>query len=136
MGATPGCRAPTVRRSSAGLAHRCSAYSSRRQTKARSFVRVRKRTVWSLAEARETLEKLVGQSLDWSPLDQYLVAYLVEASMIPTVLASTFAASLELVREGHIEAHQQGSFTPLYLRKKQSGGGDTAGVTSAESGNA
>ena len=33
-----------------------SAYASRRQTKARSFVRVRKRTVWSLAEAREALE--------------------------------------------------------------------------------
>jgi segregation and condensation protein A len=112
-----------------------SAYASRRQTKARSFVRVRKRTVWSLAEARETLEKLVGQSMDWSPLDQYLVAYLVEPSMIPTVLASTFAATLELVREGRIEAHQQGSFAPLYLRKKQSGDGG-AGVASAESGNA
>jgi segregation and condensation protein A len=60
--------------------------------------------------------------LDWSPLDQYLVTYLVEPAMIPTVLASTFAAALELVREGHLEAHQQGSFTPLYLRKKQSGG--------------
>ncbi|HUC51865.1 MAG TPA: ScpA family protein [Xanthobacteraceae bacterium] len=114
-----------------------SAYAGRRQTKARSFVRVRKRTVWSLAEARTALERLVGQSLDWSPLDQYLVAYLVEPTMIPTVLASTFAAALELVREGHIEAHQQGSFTPLYLRKKQSGdGGGAAGVMSAESGNA
>jgi len=114
-----------------------SAYSSRRQTKARSFVRVRKRTVWSLAEAREALEKLIGQSLDWSPLDQYLVTYLVEPSMIPTVLASTFAAALELVREGHLEAHQQGSFTPLYLRKKQGGdGGGSTGVMSAESGNA
>jgi segregation and condensation protein A len=114
-----------------------SAYSSRRQTKARSFVRVRKRTVWSLAEARVALEKLVGQSLDWSPLDQYLIAYLVEPSMVPTVLASTFAAALELIREGHIEAHQQGSFTPLYLRKKQGGdGGGSTGVISAESGNA
>jgi segregation and condensation protein A len=127
-----------------------SAYASRRQTKARSFVRMRKRTVWSLAEARAALERLVGVSLDWSPLDQYLVAYLVEPKMIPTVLASTFAAALELVREGHLEAHQQGSFTPLYLRKKQSGesapsgeepgpvpgaGGDGGGMP-AESGNA
>jgi segregation and condensation protein A len=98
---------------------------------------VRKRTVWSLAEARVALEKLVGQSLDWSPLDQYLIAYLVEPSMVPTVLASTFAAALELIREGHLEAHQQGSFTPLYLRKKQGGdGGGSTGVMSAESGNA
>jgi segregation and condensation protein A len=126
-----------------------SAYASRRQTKARSFVRVRKRTVWSLAEAREALERLVGQSLDWSPLDQYLIAYLVEPAMVPTVLASTFAAALELIREGHLEVHQQGSFTPLYLRKKQGGagngagdgaaggeGGGDSGVMSVESGNA
>jgi segregation and condensation protein A len=101
-----------------------SAYAGRRQTKARSFVRLPKRTVWSLAEAREALERLIGQSLEWSPLDQYLIAYLVEPSMIPTVLASSFAAALELVREGHLEAHQQGAFAPLYLRKRQQGNGD------------
>jgi segregation and condensation protein A len=83
---------------------------------------VPKRIVWSLAEAREALERLVGQSMDWSPLDQYLVAYLVEPSMRATVLASSFAAALELIREGRMEAHQQGSFTPLYLRKRADGG--------------
>jgi segregation and condensation protein A len=119
-----------------------SAYASRRQTKARSFVRLPKRTVWSLAEAREALERLIGQSFDWSPLDQYLISYLVEPSMIPTVLASSFAAMLELVREGHLEAHQQGAFAPLYLRKKQSTSGDapTSGPPlesrNVESGNA
>ncbi len=81
-------------------------------------MRLPKRTVWSLAEAREALERLVGQSLDWSPLDQYLIDYLVDPSHRTTVLASSFAAMLELVREGHIEVHQQGSFTPLYLRKR------------------
>jgi segregation and condensation protein A len=114
-----------------------SSYASRRQTKARSFVRLPTRTVWSLAEAREALERLVGQSLDWSPLDQYLIDYLVEPSMVPTVLASSFAATLELVREGHLEVHQQGSFAPLYLRKKQPGGGDTVSSgPPAEVGNA
>jgi segregation and condensation protein A len=117
---------------SATLYDLLSAYAGRRQTKARSFVRVPKRTVWSLAEAREALERLIGQSLDWSPLDQYLIAYLVDPAMKATVLASSFAAALELIREGRMEAHQQGSFTPLYLRKRQ----DAAGGASAESGNA
>ncbi len=113
-----------------------SAYASRRQTKSRAFVRMAQRTVWSLAEAREALERLIGQSLDWSPLDQYLIAYLVEPSMIPTVLASSFAAALELVREGHLEAHQQGAFTPLFLRKKQHAGGSViAADPPAELGN-
>jgi segregation and condensation protein A len=109
-----------------------SAYAGRRQTQARSFVRMPQRTVWSLAEAREALERLVGQSMDWSPLDQYLIAYLVDPSMTATVLASSFAAALELIREGRVEAHQQGSFTPLYLRKRD----NSQGGASAEPGNA
>ncbi len=117
---------------SATLYDLLSAYAVRRQTQARSFVRVPKRTVWSLAEAREALERLIGQSMDWSPLDQYLIAYLVEPSMVATVLASSFAAALELIREGRMEAHQQGSFTPLYLRKRQ----DAQSGASAEPGNA
>jgi segregation and condensation protein A len=108
---------------SATLYDLLSAYASRRQTKARAFVRMPVRTVWSLAEAREALERLVGQSMDWSPLDQYLIEYLVDPAQRATVLASTFAATLELVREGHLEMHQQGSFTPLYLRKRQNNGG-------------
>ena len=117
---------------SATLYDLLSAYAVRRQTKARSFVRLPKRTVWSLAEAREALERLIGKSLDWSPLDQYLIAYLVDPSMTATVLASSFAAVLELIREGRMEAHQQGSFTPLYLRMRR----DAQGGASAEPGNA
>jgi segregation and condensation protein A len=104
---------------SATLYDLLSAYAGRRQTRARSFVRVPKRTVWSLAEAREALERLLGQSMDWSPLDQFLIQYLIDPAMVPTVLASSFAAALELIREGRMEAHQQGAFTPLYLRKRE-----------------
>jgi segregation and condensation protein A len=122
---------------SATLYDLLSAYAGRRQTQARSFVRLPKRTVWSLAEAREALERLIGASLDWSPLDQYLIAYLVEPSQRATVLASSFAAALELVREGSLEVHQEGSFSPLYLRRRNAAevGIAVAGMA-AESGNA
>lgn len=95
-----------------------SAYAARRQTQARTFVRMRKRTVWSLAEAREAVERLIGVSFDWSPLDQYLIDYLVEPSQRPTVLASSFAATLELVREGRLEVNQHAAFAPLYVRAR------------------
>jgi segregation and condensation protein A len=122
---------------SATLYDLLSAYAGRRQTQARSFVRVPKRTVWSLAEAREALERLIGASLDWSPLDQYLIAYLVEPSQRATVLASSFAAALELVREGSLEVHQEGSFSPLYLRRRNAAeAGIAAAGMAAESGNA
>ena len=120
---------------SATLYDLLSAYAARRQIQSRSVVRVPKRTVWSLAEAREALERVVGQSMDWSPLDQYLVAYLAEPAMVATVLASSFAAALELIREGQMEAHQQGAFSPLYVRKKRNADGSPVQGPAAEAGN-
>jgi len=117
---------------SATLYDLLSAYAVRRQTQARAVVRMPKRTVWSLAEAREALERLVGMSLDWAPLDQFLAAYLTDPSLTPTVLASSFAAALELVREGHIEVNQHAAFTPLYIRRRRN---DGQGGMAAESGN-
>jgi segregation and condensation protein A len=120
---------------SATLYDLLSAYAARRQIQSRSVVRVAKRTVWSLAEAREALERLIGQSMDWSPLDQFLVSYLTDPATAATVLASSFAAALEMIREGRLEAHQQGAFSPLYLRKKQNTDGDLHQGPAAESGN-
>jgi segregation and condensation protein A len=120
---------------SATLYDLLSAYAARRQIRSRSVVRVAKRTVWSLAEAREALERLIGQTMDWSPLDQYLVAYMTDPSTVTTVLASSFAAALEMIREGRLEAHQQGAFSPLYLRRKQNAAGGPSQGSAADLGN-
>ena len=85
---------------SATLYDLLSAYATQRQRHALARLRYAQRTVWSLAEAREALERLVGASEDWSRLDQFLLAYVVEPSMAATVFASSFAATLEMVREG------------------------------------
>ena len=104
---------------SATLYDLLSAYAVQRQRQARAYVRVPKRTVWSLAEAREALERLIGGATDWCVLDEYLIAYMVEPSLAATVRASSFAATLELVREGRIEMHQHAAFAPLYVRKRR-----------------
>jgi segregation and condensation protein A len=90
-----------------------------RQKQTRAYVRLPKRTVWSLAEAREAIERLIGVATEWCVLDEYLIAYMVEPSHVATVRASSFAATLELVREGRLEVHQQAAFAPLYVRKRQ-----------------
>jgi segregation and condensation protein A len=108
-----------------------SAYSTQRQRSALSHVRFAKRTVWSLVEAREALERLIGKSGDWSRLDEYLISYLVEPAMRATVFASSLAATLELVREGVIEVHQQAAFAPIYLRKREASGLAIAGPDAA-----
>lgn len=103
---------------SATLYDLLTAYASERQRHVLARVRFAKRSVWSLAEAREALERMVGATTDWTRLDEYLISYLVEPSMRATVMASSLAATLELVREGQLELHQQGAFAPIYLRKR------------------
>ena len=104
---------------SATLYDLLSSYASQRQRQVLGRVQFAKRDVWSLSEAREALERMIGQSADWSRLDEFLLAYMVEPSMVPTVLASSFAASLEMAREGEIEMHQQSAFAPIYLRQRR-----------------
>ncbi len=102
---------------SATLYDLLTAYTGQRQKHALAHVRMPQRTVWSLAEARTALEKLIGSAADWSRLDEYLILYVVAPDMRATVLASSFAATLELVREGLIDMHQQEAFAPIFIRK-------------------
>jgi segregation and condensation protein A len=98
-----------------------SAYATQRQSGVLTSVHLARRTVWSLAEARATLERLVGMTEvtdDWSSLDSYLMNYVADDSQRATVFASSFAAALELVREGQLELNQQQAFAPLYFRKR------------------
>jgi segregation and condensation protein A len=95
-----------------------SAYAVQRQQRVLTSVHLARRTVWSLAEARASLERLVGIAEDWSCLDEYLLKYVADPSQRATVFASSFAAALELVREGDMELNQKEAFAPLYFRKR------------------
>src|SRR5271156_4246649 len=93
-----------------------SAYARQTQKRARAHVRFQKREVWSLAEAREMLTRLLGQTVEWTDLESWLIAWGVEPKMRRTARASSFSASLELVREGLMEFRQERAFAPLYMR--------------------
>jgi segregation and condensation protein A len=104
---------------SASLYDLLTAYASQRQRQAITNVQIAKRGVWSLKQARDILTRMVGELRDWTALDSFLVQYLVSAEDRATALASSFAASLELVREGRIEVRQHEAFAPLYMRNRQ-----------------
>jgi segregation and condensation protein A len=93
-----------------------SAYARRRQKRARARVRLAARAVWSLAEARDALTRLVGEAANWTNFDLWLIAYGVAPKMRRTARASCFSASLEMVREGRIELRQERPFAPLWVR--------------------
>jgi segregation and condensation protein A len=105
-----------------------------RQQRVLTTVHLAKRTVWSLAEARASLERLVGIAEDWSCLDEFLMSYVADPTQKATVFASSFAAALELVREGEMELNQKEAFAPLYFRKRpaQAGGAMPAPALSVE----
>jgi segregation and condensation protein A len=94
------------------------AYSQQRQRNATRTLHMEKRTVWSLKEARDELERLLGIACDWAPLDQLLAEFLVEPELRRTALASSFTATLEMTREGALEIRQSKSFAPLLVRRR------------------
>jgi segregation and condensation protein A len=93
-----------------------AAYARQSQRHALARVRFKAREVWSLAEARQALTRLVGAQADWTAFDAFLLEACVASDMRRSARASTFAASLELAREGRIEMRQERAFAPIWLR--------------------
>lgn len=96
-----------------------AAYARQRQRRSGTTITVARREVWSLAEARAALERLVGQAGGtWVELDRYLRDLLPRPEMRRTILASTFSAALEMVREGRAALRQDEAFAPLQFRSQ------------------
>jgi segregation and condensation protein A len=95
------------------------AYTERTQRKARhQNYTVKKLPMFSIKEAREALERMLGAMDEWGTFDHWLSDYLMDDGLRRSVTASSFTASLELAREGVIEMRQENAFEPIYLRRK------------------
>lgn len=94
------------------------AYATQRERAVPAEYAPRLRTVWSLPDARDILRRLIGESTEWVSLDHYLVQYLAKPQDRATVRASSFASSLELVRQGEIDIRQTETFGPLFVRRR------------------
>ena len=105
---------------SASLYDLLTAYAAQRQRQAITNVQIAQRSVWSLKEARDMLTRMIGATGDWTALDRFLIQYLTSPEERRTAIASSFAASLELVREGRLEVRQDAAFQPLWLRRRTS----------------
>ncbi|MFD0917896.1 segregation and condensation protein A [Pseudahrensia aquimaris] len=108
----------TERAYNATLYDLLTAYAQQRQREATSTVTISRREVWSLQDARAILTRLMGKLEDWTPLNAFLAEYMTSREERAGVIASSFAASLELVREGQLEIRQSETFAPLYMRHK------------------
>jgi segregation and condensation protein A len=95
------------------------AYAERRTRKmVHQTYTVKRQSTWSIKEAREVIERLVGAMDDWGTFDHWLERYLATKETRRSVRASSFTASLELARDGQIELRQEEAFRPIYLRRR------------------
>lgn len=99
------------------------AYSQRRQKTVAGQMRVGHRVVWSLVDAKEAIEGILGEIVDWAPIEPFLDRFITRIDAPrqkarATVKASTLSAMLEMVREGVLDLKQDAQFGPITIRRR------------------
>ena len=79
---------------------------------------VRERPVMTLESALERVSSMLGVTLDWMRLEDFLPPH-AEPRLRRSALASSFVAALELARLGKAELAQDEAFGPLRLRRSR-----------------
>ncbi len=98
------------------------AYADQRRRTIKVGHVVKVRPVWSIKDARLRLERLLGEApspADWLAFEACMRKLASAHENGRTVLASSFGATLEMAREGHIELRQEGPFEPIYMRSRR-----------------
>ncbi len=72
--------------------------------------------IYSMDDALQRLGDMLGRSIDWQTLLSFLPPDWADGLRGRSAVASTFAATLEIVRDGRAELRQDGTFGPIYLR--------------------
>jgi segregation and condensation protein A len=121
-GMPEGMRTIRVREYTGVIYDLLKAYAEQRRRTAKRVHVVHRRTVWSIKEARQRLEALIGEwTGEWMQLTSYFEQYLSTPEVARTAVASSFGATLEMAREGLVEISQAEPFAPIYVRKREDG---------------
>ena len=81
--------------------------------------KIQKESILTVEEAQEYLQRLIGDTVEWSDLMRFLPSsWLEDEQKKRSAIASTFAASLELVKSGLLEIRQKGSFAPIQIMRR------------------
>jgi segregation and condensation protein A len=95
-----------------------SAYIGQRTKKASRQYTPRVQQAYPLEDARERLRKLLPDLARWTPLIGLAPMGGSAGPSRASYVASTLSASLELMKEGALEARQLEAFADIYLRAK------------------
>ena len=79
--------------------------------------------ILTMEEALDAMRPVIGFAGEWTDLTSYLPeAFRGDPQMRRSATAATFAASLELAKEGHIALRQAETIAPIQIRRDERDG--------------
>ena len=99
------------------------AYGDNRRRIDSSKLTIETSKLYSLSDALERLSRQIGHTVEWTTLAAYFPEGLTDALVFRSAVASTLAASLELVRDGKAAIRQSNAFGPIQIRGKEAANG-------------
>ena len=95
------------------------AYANHRVRHDRLALRIEATYLYSVEDAVQRLSRVLGAVPEWQTLFSFLPNGLRKGLRLRSAVASTFAASLQLVKDGKAEINQAGTFAPIYFRSRE-----------------
>jgi segregation and condensation protein A len=93
------------------------AYGNHPGRRKEGMLRIAPLNLFSMDDALKRIGEMLGHVLDWTVLRNFLPEGMDTPLQRRAAMAATFAASLELARNGRLELRQEGTFAPIYLRR-------------------
>lgn len=76
-------------------------------------------SVFTMEQALDRMKGLIGHAIEWGSLQQFLPdGWIDDPKFRRSATASTFAAALELVKEGKLDIRQSETFAPIQIKRK------------------
>lgn len=94
------------------------AYGEGRRRSAASVLKVEPSAFYSMDDALKRFGRFLGRVPEWRALVRFLPDESQDERGRRSALASTFAAALELARDGRLELRQDRAFGPIWLRSR------------------
>jgi len=117
-GAPEGIRLIRHSRYQCSLFELLKAYAEHREVQGSAeALRLRRDAIYPVEQAIERLSQLLGALPDWSSLRTFLPPGLRDRFAVRSATASTFAAALELTKQGKVRLRQGSHFGPIYVRR-------------------
>ena len=100
------------------------AYGEGRRRAGAQILTIEPPSLFSMDDALKRFERLLGHIPEWRELTSFFLEEGTGELFRRSLLASTLAASLELVRVGRAELRQERTFGPIYLRSAPPAAGE------------